>query len=183
MPTAAEFENGEHAHPMEIHYQNTRQDFLVCYREVYEASKPQSRREAGDAWLWFAFVLILGAYVAFIHEEMFILCVFAAIGFWHVRGMGFERRWNQRLESAVAAMPETRATLLVEDKGLRECNNRFEFFIPWSEVQDYMIIDERLLIRGAGRERFIVPLRYLSSDEQAELTRMLEERDVLKKAS
>jgi hypothetical protein len=164
---------------MELRYQNTQEDFKVFYSALWREQKAARRSEFYQSIFWYLGVLGLAIFVAAKHQEILLVCVFAVLAAFYLReNWSFERHWNRQAAAYAEMTPESSVVLALDEAGLRETFSGIQLNVPWSELRDYGIDDDRLFIRFLVHRAFIVPLRQLSAEQREHIVKLLEEHNV-----
>ncbi|MEO5712899.1 MAG: YcxB family protein [Luteolibacter sp.] len=168
---------------MEIQYQNTREDFKVFYQILWSSQKVSRRSQYYYSVFWYLAVLGLGIYFSAKHEEVFGVCVFVALAGLYVRqNWSFAKQWNASLEAYADMNRENLLDLVLDESGATERFSGIQLHVPWSEIRDYTVDQERLFIHFLKHRSFIIPFCYLSAKQRDELIETLERHKVQKKA-
>jgi hypothetical protein len=113
--------------------------------------------------------------VAFIHDEIFPLCIFVALALYYLKqNLSYEQQWQASLLKTASQNPDATNTLVVDDFGMTESFDEMSIRIPWSKIHTYTLRDDRLMCRFSKNRGFIIPLKDISTDQRDKLLKQLE---------
>src|SRR5689334_8081598 len=159
---------------MEIHYQNSRADYQAYVEFLWRGHKAGQREQFYLSSAWYFVVLGLGGYLAYKYGEAFAACIFVALAGYHLKQNGsFSRQWSRQVAGYVSNNRESSNRLVIDERGLTETFAGIQVHLPWSELHDYVVTDDRLYIWYLSHRAVIVPFRYLKDDERRELLAVL----------
>jgi hypothetical protein len=99
-----------------------------------------------------------------------------------VQNWSFEQRWDTGAEAYADTMLENLSDLVLDESGITERFSGVQIQVPWSQVHDYALYEDRLFIHFLKHQSFIVPFRDLSANQRDQLMATLENHNVRKRA-
>ena len=108
--------------------------------------------------------------------------MFAVLAAFYIKqAWSFEQRWNAQAEEYANTIPESSSHLVFDQAGATERFSGIQLSVPWSEIHDYTLQEDRLFIHFLKHRAFVIPFRYLSVNERKELKETLEQNHVRKR--
>lgn len=165
---------------MELHYQNTTEDFGVYFDNVHARTKRHGKSDYYHSMLWYLTVLGLGMYVSLLNDEGFIACVFATLAIFYLwQNFSYARHWRVQLDQYARSVPPQSCTLQVDEEGLTESFSGVVLKVPWGQIHRYSITAGHLLIHFLTERAFIIPFRHLNQEQRDQLLEILKSRNLL----
>lgn len=169
---------------MEIHAHNTIADYRAFYEEVCVDKKKTQKHNFYQHVIWYLSVLALAAYVAFSHDEIFIGCIIIALAFFYlINNWSFARNWEKKAQEFARAGRETSVVFEINPESITEVCQGIRITVPWAQIREYSLNDQRLILHYSIHRGFILPSRFVSPEILQSILEKLKLHKAQKKAA
>lgn len=168
---------------MEIPYQITTADYRAYYEDMFRSRKKIQRSNFYQNLAWQVLGLLLGLGVSLLHGEIFASCLFSSVLILQLKNnWSFEVLWNRSADEYARTNPEGSGTLSMDAESITDLSQGIRLCVPWSEIHEYQRDDARIILYFPNQRGFILPLRYLESDQLQVLLGAIERNKIQKKS-
>jgi hypothetical protein len=166
---------------MQIQYRNTEDDIKTWFFFSQRNAKKQ-HQDAYLYWmLWEGSVCGFGIFVSLRSEQIFAVIIFLILlGLFLKKYWSFSARWKEQALAYTRIADEYAASLSIDKDGLTESYLGLNLFVPWNQIHNYAVFENRLFVRFLRSRGLIIPLRDLKEDEKVALIEMLTSQHIPK---